>query len=333
VDSRVTCCRRAGSTTPTTSDDSNNLLSSTTSPDMNWVYTTSHRTHSHDVSALAICSSSTPVKTTLPSTHNTTCPLTTNYGPLLLSGGIDTKVSCYYIHDFMKYRPTTLFPTPSRDYIQTSNDGNVVVLKHRHSIDIWRVNYIPVSKVDDYILHIDLQQQQQQDENKQSTPTSLDDLCHLQGEIKLTHPHHLSTMAINCQGNLLVASSMNGTSMWLLSNTTTSSNNTTTTTELLIITKVDVPLELKTLYCILVKFSNDGTSLACISNKGVVYIFDINNTSVIQLRDVLDHRSYAVQNGSTVSDAVCIEMVFNMDGQWLAVSTVGKRVCIYDMDR
>ena len=62
VDCRVTCIRRVA-VQQSKYVDANGQVSDTAPSDSNWVYSTSHRPHSHDVFALAVCnlsSSSSP---------------------------------------------------------------------------------------------------------------------------------------------------------------------------------------------------------------------------------------------------------------------------------
>ena len=108
VDSRVTCLKRS----ITDAANSNH-----------WVYTNSHRCHTHDVYSLAVLFPSTPInhapdEDILPDDKLTAlhCPLSVANGPLLISGGLDTKLCLYFIEDFLKYRPATILPTPARVY-------------------------------------------------------------------------------------------------------------------------------------------------------------------------------------------------------------------------
>ena len=84
----------------------------TSSPsDCNWVYSTSHRPHSHDVCALAVChctidgmsSDNLSSSSTASAASSSSSSSTSN--AVLISGGMDTKLCSYSIDEFARTRP------------------------------------------------------------------------------------------------------------------------------------------------------------------------------------------------------------------------------------
>ncbi len=122
VDSRVTCIQRMRNR----SRSGSNLSAATKfagaeelSPvNGQWVYTTSHRPHSHDVYALAVSKKGSAQ-------------------PLLLSGGMDCKLCVYSIGDFASVRPVWVLPIPASGITSASSSHDIVALRHRRHIDIW----------------------------------------------------------------------------------------------------------------------------------------------------------------------------------------------------
>ena len=332
VDTRVTCLRRV-----------NGESKEDEASDMHWVYTTSHRIHSHDVYSLAICQHR-PGQETSTAWASVNCPLSARHGPLLLSGGVDTKLCLYSVKDFSKYRPIHILPIPSKRILSTSADGTMMALQHSHHIDIWRMNYIPVSQVEDHLNQtrrilapvIPLDMTDETDKEEKSISLQTEQRCFLLGTIQLKDPNNIVCTAISPCGSLLVASTVMGTRMWQLDILTASRK----IVELLQITKVELPLQLNT-HSTALCFSNDGSSFAVATSKGVIWFADIHRSdgkAYVQLRDSLDHKDAvlslaAVSKRDESSSYAVTEMAFNSDSQWLGVSTIQRRAWFYDIDR
>lgn len=111
LDSRVVCVRRVGG-----------------GGGQQWVYSSAHRPHSHDVYSLAMCTQ--------------ICPTTGEITPVLLSGGVDTKLCLYGVATFGTARPVWIIPIPAVGLASRSesNDGqSFVVMQHKSNLDIWCV--------------------------------------------------------------------------------------------------------------------------------------------------------------------------------------------------
>jgi U3 small nucleolar RNA-associated protein 4 len=103
-DSRVICLRRLSSRSeaPSSLFPSSDLKRSPMLESMlncQWVYTSSHRPHSHDVRSLAVATQIGP-----------------NAQPksVLISGGVDSKLCMYSVDDFTSSRPSWILPIPAR---------------------------------------------------------------------------------------------------------------------------------------------------------------------------------------------------------------------------
>ena len=108
MDSRVVCVRRAGAG--------------------QWVYASAHRPHSHEVAALAVCFQRSP--------------LTGAQVPVLLSGGVDTKLCLYGVADFGTVRPVWIIPVPASGLAQRSESRagrSFVLAQHQSNLDVWCV--------------------------------------------------------------------------------------------------------------------------------------------------------------------------------------------------
>ena len=163
VDGRVTCIKKVTQVSSSNNDKGSiddvgntiNTNSATAPTDSQWVYTSSHRPHSHDVYALTICmntstnanTNTTRVRSNSESDNNSSnndsdngtttrkrsgsFSLQTNPNPnsqkpldidgyVLLSGGMDTKLCCYSVSDFVRIRPTWILPMPATGIIHYS---------------------------------------------------------------------------------------------------------------------------------------------------------------------------------------------------------------------
>ena len=112
IDSSVRCIQRKSST----SNDEG--LSK-------WISSNSHRKHSHDVKALAICHKETP---------NSSNPL-----ELLVSGSVDTRICSYVVQDFKSIRPKIWYNWPSLSPISVSRAQRLIAVTRDNRIDVYRL--------------------------------------------------------------------------------------------------------------------------------------------------------------------------------------------------
>ena len=141
VDSRVICIRRIN----------NAFGGNSNSPaDSQWLYSSAHRPHSHDVNTLAVCHTSVTSYVTPKNTKNNTGTGTASEKTVvdayvLLSGGIDTKLCLYSISEFHMTRPQWILPIPPTGIVHTSQseeNTKTIAVQHSSHIDIWRANIV-----------------------------------------------------------------------------------------------------------------------------------------------------------------------------------------------
>jgi WD40 repeat protein len=177
IDSRVTCIRRLRND-GSEFDSIDNTTPPTQPTEGEWVYTTSHRPHSHDVFALAVCNNAQlnstrnrqlaqkkgkkrrKSKANMDGGRNSigsdseglageskngegdeddSSDVMASKEPLLISGGLDCKVCAYSIQDFSNVRPIWILPVPARGIVSASTDHEVVALRHRNMVDVWHL--------------------------------------------------------------------------------------------------------------------------------------------------------------------------------------------------
>lgn len=97
-----------------------------------WMLSHAHRPHTHDVNALAI------VMRGNKHTESTPDRRTDDARELLFSGGIDTKICTYSVHEGRKRRPKTSYPWPS-NLVTVARTRRALVMLREESIDIYRL--------------------------------------------------------------------------------------------------------------------------------------------------------------------------------------------------
>ena len=91
-----------------------------------WSSSTSHRKHSHDCRALAICHKSIG-----------TCPERLE---LVVSGGVDTKLSTYSVQDFKSKRPKVWQNWSSQSPVSLSREERLLSVMRLNQIDLYRLD-------------------------------------------------------------------------------------------------------------------------------------------------------------------------------------------------
>ena len=122
IDSSVRCFQRQCS--PPTSESGQNVTFDST-PVRKWISANSHRKHSHDVKALAICHKYT---------KNSSKPL-----ELLVSGSVDTRICTYITKDFKSSRPKIWYNWPTLSPISVSSKQRILAVTRDSRIDLYRL--------------------------------------------------------------------------------------------------------------------------------------------------------------------------------------------------
>jgi U3 small nucleolar RNA-associated protein 4 len=102
-----------------------------------WKYSYSHRAHTHDVRALAIGK----CKATL--TKHTRQGESFEIGELLVSGGQDTQICWYDVHQFEKIRPSKVLPYPHQSFMSMCKKERLLLARFDTSLKLWRLGGAP----------------------------------------------------------------------------------------------------------------------------------------------------------------------------------------------
>lgn len=230
VDSKVICVKRISATFRLPSELPEDV-SRQDPGHSQWVYTTAHRPHTHDVHALAVC----------PSTITTYADgkRSVSSQESLLSGGVDSKLCIYSIGDFMKSRPTWVLPTPASGLIAASRDHSILSMRHGSHLNIWKLDM------------------------KRSTDTVTvasrleDPALQLDARLEVSDSAFLHCSAMSPDGLYIVVSSSSGTRMY-------SVNSARSVPATDYFTPIELPAELSRFMCQTLVFSPDGQSLMAV---------------------------------------------------------------------
>ncbi len=335
--------------------------------DSMWVYSSSHRPHTHDVFSLAVC--------VLPDAPVGDAHSPLRHGPVLLSGGLDCKLCVYSISDFAKTRPTFILPVPANSLMQSSATGDVLAVRHRNHVDVWSVS------LRESQIAVEKKRLAAEEDKKSSkkpkgrkpargkgteevevpvasveiAPAVIkDDGCVLKLRIEVVGADHIHTIALSPDGRFLALSRHSGTRLWILQPS---------------IVAIELPAILKSQFCHSITFSADSHRLALGSSCGEVWILDATLASPVsrepstdnddeddsdnekipagniwtaQVRFVLNHASnvkdYVSSSSSAKMEAGGLEsaisgLVFSPDGCYLALSDSHRCVYVYELDR
>ena len=130
IDSSVRCYQRQ--CLPNTEKSSVGLESV---PMRKWISSNSHRKHSHDVKALAICHKET---------GNKAKPL-----ELLVSGGVDTRICTYITKDYKSSRPKIWYNWPTLSPVTLSRKQRIIAVTRENSIDLYQLDGTEVGPRDE----------------------------------------------------------------------------------------------------------------------------------------------------------------------------------------
>ncbi len=252
VDSRVTCIQRIRSRSRSGSLLEGGVVDGGAVDERSpasgqWVYTTSHRPHSHDVYALTVCRHTRSFKQNQlrgddreEREGETSRP---KRGAALLSGGIDCKLCVYSISDFAAVRPLWVLPVPAKGITSASASYDLVALKHSRRLDLWALDL-------------------DREGGKAGT-----DNCQLALRVEMQSPEHIQCASLSPNGKYLVSSSKAHTRMWLLQRGGSSGSS-------LKLQAVKLP-EMAKQSCLALTFSGDSSQLALSTSKGTILLLKL----------------------------------------------------------
>jgi len=178
VDPLVACIERVPVPSSTYSSSSTATVSST-----KWASTSGWRTHTHDVRGLAVVSMTDPLGSGGLATS------LSEPRELLLSGGTDTKLGTYFVSDFKRWRPKSIYNSSNvSSPISLSRKKRVLAIMRSSNIDLYKLGVTGAVKPAD------------------GNPISMDEDEGRIGSITIDGVHNLSCCTISEDGSFLAAS-------------------------------------------------------------------------------------------------------------------------------
>jgi WD40 repeat protein len=273
VDCRVTCVRRVTQPTQQMNKYGSEDVEPPSPSDSHWVYSTSHRPHSHDVFALAVCN-------------------TASVGPVLISGGMDTKLCSYSIDEFARTRPSWILPVPASGLVQTSADFSTVAVRHRDRIDIWGVNPSPLQakaalKAEEAALLVPKDTKKGKKSKKDEAVIPVADVinedvddesrCSLSLRLETKGSEHIHCFALSPDGSIVACSTTAETRIWSL--------NLKHENEELSVQKLLLPPAARGFVQALA-FSADGRRVAGFTATGAILLLSLGGLLFIYILDI-----------------------------------------------
>ena len=180
VDGKVVCLQRSQC-----AEGSGPISAATNS---SWIYVHAHRAHSHDVFSLAVV----PVKRAGSGVDDKL---------VLLSGGVEGRLSTYAVDSFVRVRPTWIPAIPTQSLTSCSHSREVIAVRHSEYVDVWQLQYL----------------------NSHATATDLppgvvaaDPNCQLHSRLVLKGDHHIHCCGLSPSGNVIALSSATGLRVYQL---------------------------------------------------------------------------------------------------------------------
>lgn len=180
VDGKVVCLQRSQC-----AEGSGPISAATNS---SWIYVHAHRAHSHDVFSLAVV----PVKRAGSGVDDKL---------VLLSGGVEGRLSTYAVDSFVRVRPTWIPAIPTQSLTSCSHSREVIAVRHSEHVDVWQLQYL----------------------NSVATAADLppgvvaaDPNCQLHSRLVLKGDHHIHCCGLSPSGNVIALSSASGLRVYQL---------------------------------------------------------------------------------------------------------------------
>jgi U3 small nucleolar RNA-associated protein 4 len=336
VDCRVTCMRRikhrSASFGAASEADESGKYTNPQVVDNHWVYTASHRPHSHDVFALAVCKNAHIFgkQKSKGASGEAAAEHRERSRPLLLSGGQDCKLCAYSIDDFIATRPAWILPIPANGLVSKSSDYKSVAVKHRNHVDVWAV-----------ALHAPQSAKGGSTKKRKIGEAELE-TCTLALRIELQGAEHIHTFALSPCGKFLGMSGHFGFRMWSVVPASGKESKAPLSCH-----KIDLP-ELKDTFAHAICFSADGCRLAVCTDKGKILLLNVGADKAskkprVSVRHTFDHYRTINENRNVDADDrsdaaqslkfAVKDVVLSSDGLYLSVSDCAHGVYVYELDR
>jgi U3 small nucleolar RNA-associated protein 4 len=270
IDSSVRCIQRQSSTF-------------TAEGERKWISSNSHRKHSHDVKALAICHKAT---------SNNSNPL-----ELLVSGSVDTRICSYVVEDFKSNRPKIWYNWPTLSPISLSRKQRLLAVTRDNRVDLYRLIGPAMA-----------------DPAKIMFPETRDESKSLVKTISIQSPFNLTCSVISEDGKFLAAS--DAVSLYVFSLVVEDKDGILDVRP----TKIGLGEDCKHPATAL-KFGEGN--LICATNNGPIYVLQISAGSsdeghayTISLKHVF--KEHMIDWPATSHHFPIVSLDVSSDGKWLA---------------
>eukprot|EP00638_Chattonella_subsalsa_P015879 CAMPEP_0117825856 /NCGR_PEP_ID=MMETSP0949-20121206/5727_1 /TAXON_ID=44440 /ORGANISM="Chattonella subsalsa, Strain CCMP2191" /LENGTH=721 /DNA_ID=CAMNT_0005665911 /DNA_START=34 /DNA_END=2196 /DNA_ORIENTATION=+ len=249
-----------------------------------WAIVDSHRPHTHDVKALALCAKGNK--------------------PVLVSGGIDTKLCVYSVGGFGQTRPKRIWPFPYQSIVSVAtlpSSQKLVLVQHAQRLDLWQLTQNKDACLPDLLTMTDGATISGYSEHE------------LWGQIDVegTIAWNLRCSALSPTGDFVAYSSPQGTEILRIDHANTS------------LSKARKIPKICSRSAHRLLFSPDGQRLVIVTVNGDLQVLNLSNPRKPNLDHVLD---------SNEPDSPVSNIAFSSDGQWLACSHASGSVYLFNMD-
>lgn len=161
-----------------------------------WIYVHAHRAHSHDVFSLAVV----PVKRVDSGSDDEL---------VLLSGGVEGRLSTYAVDSFVRVRPTWIPAIPTQSLTSCSHSREVIAVRHSEHVDVWQLQYLKTAAADppsssDAVLR------------PQLGVVATNPNCQLHSRLILKGDHHIHCCGLSPSGDVVALSSASGLRIYQL---------------------------------------------------------------------------------------------------------------------
>jgi len=179
VDGKVVCLQR-----PQSADGG--AASST------WIYVHAHRAHSHDVFSLVVV----PVRRAGSGSDDQL---------VLLSGGVEGRLSTYAVDSFVRVRPTWIPAIPTQSLTSCSHNREAIAVRHSEYVDVWQLQYMHVTDPSSDALA-----------TAAPTVVAADTDCQLYTRLLLKGDHNIHCCGLSASGDVIALSSASGLRVYQL---------------------------------------------------------------------------------------------------------------------
>jgi U3 small nucleolar RNA-associated protein 4 len=241
-----------------------------------WISSNSYRKHTHDVKALAICHKRTA---------GTEKPL-----ELLVSGGVDTRLSTYSVKDFKSSRPKIWYNWPCISPISASTKQRMLAVTRDDRVDLFHLDSSTIFEA--------------KDESKCPVKT-----------ISIQSPFNLSCSAISADGKFLAAS--DALSLYIFTLEVVNEGGILDVRP----TKLNLSGDCKQPVTALQFDDND--QLICATNNGPINILKISSESgSVSLEHVF--KEHTMNWPATSHHFPIASLCLSSDGKWLAAARLSS---------